>query len=914
MKKRPIAFFMAVMLMSTPANADFSVFKRSEPIELSVQLLEINALAKMRENKRITYTPIDLKPYANRAFADEVAGDREGGWSDQGSANDMREYNLFGKVDFMGIPFEIIPEGTNDNKSVLGLRGQSDLGIPNVVNIPIGMNAAGMYVLHSSPYGSKDKLCGRYRFVYSDGTSAYLDIVSSKHVNDFWGNTDAEFAKCVWVGTNQYASQNNSKIHFTMLAVNNPHPEKKIDRLVLETEGTGAYLMIMGITMTSLGPYTPVEVCVNPDDSAWKLAEQRDYDASKGTVIDVSYLLDAPAGKHGALKAVGDGFAFADGTKAKFWGTNLVGTANFPEKEDAELLAEALAQNGINLVRMAEPDKYLLSKNSTILDNNKMDSLCYLIACLKEKGIYTYLTITSKREARETDGIEELEDTSDGYKTEGFFAEKLIAAQKDYISKLLNYTNPYTGQKIGTDPAVCMLEFLDSNSMFEVSSRAGSERGISSKSYQSEINKLFNSFISSRYSDDYALKSEWKKEYDFTNGKGLGYLEFYPEYESSLFSLKHKEDTVEFMMKLHKNFYNEMNSYVKSLGFKGVTTASSNTVNVMSYGDAMASAAYDFSAKTVQGAYTPAVAEEKPMVSDPEMGYMSKLIKARPYKKPYMVSGWGTSLASSFSGESVIATAAVAAQQGWSACQYSFLSNSSLGEDTPTGDITSIANDTSRLGLMPAAALLYRSLDELRKEYCFDISTNNMLGVKDFENNSSRHLFDGKVGTRFSETTTVEAFDSKVNRYRNDNFVFDPTDGIYAVRSASTEAVAGNLSSTENQKHIDIYADNVLCAVVLSAVGGKNIDNADKLLLTTVARTRNRGATVDRWFNILGGDELVTEPVTGRFTLKLGECKVYALDFSGRRICEIPTMKDKNGNLTFEVNADNSATYYEISR
>lgn len=914
MKKRFTAFFVAIMLMPSLAYADIPVSENAEPIELSVQNLEMNALEKMRVNGRITYTPVDLKPYANRAFADEVAGDRKGGWSDQGSINDMREYNVFGSVNFLSIPFEIIAEGSNGNKSVLGLRGQNDAGIPNKVEIPIEKTAAGMYILHSAPYGSANKLCGRYSFEYTDGTSAYLDIVSSQHVNDFWGSKDSEFAKCVWVGTNAYASQNGSKIHFTMLAVNNPHPDKVIKKLVLETEGTGAYLMIMGITLTSKGPYVPVDVSINPDDSEWKKAEKRDYSASAGSIIDVSYLLDAPAGKHGAVKAVGDSFEFEDGSEAKFWGTNLVGTANFPEKEDAEALAEALAQNGINLVRMTELDKHVLTADSLELDKDKMDRLCYLISCLKEKGIYTYLTVTSKREAREADGITEIEDTSSGYKIEGFFEEKLIELQKDYMSKLLNYNNPYTRMKIALDPAVCMLEFLDSNSMFEVSSRSTSDTGISSQAYQSSINEKFNSFIRSKYSNDYNLKTVWKKDYDFTNGKGIGYLEFYPEYEQSLFSQRHKEDTVEFMMNLHKEYYDEMKSYVKALGFNGVMTASSNTVNIMSFGDAIASAASDFSAKSVQGSYTPVVEEEKSMVSDLGMGYMEDLIKARISGKPYMISGWGTSMASTFSGDSVIATAAVAAQQGWSACQYSFLNNAVLGEKPKEGDITSIADDTTRLGLMPAAAVLYRSLAELKNECYFDISLDNMLGKKDFEENSSQHLFDAKVGTRIAEKTSFEVFNPEVNKYRNDNFVFNPYDGIYAVRCDSTEAFVGNLASVEEQEHMDIYADNALCAVVLTAMEGKSIDTADRLLLTTVAKTRNQGMIIDRWFNTEGGGESVTEPVTGKFALKLGKCKIYALDFSGRRISEIPTVIDENGNVNFEINAGNSAVYYEISK
>ena len=117
----------------------------------------------------------------------------------------------------------------------------------------------------------------------------------------------------------------------------------------------------------------------------------------------------------------------------------------------------------------------------------------------------------------------------------------------------------------------------------------------------------------------------------------------------------------------------------------------------------------------------------------------------------------------------------------------------------------------------------------------------------------------------------------------------------------------------ETQKHFDAEVDNSLSAVVLSALDGKTLDTAGRFLFTTVSRTRHKGMEMDNLHNILNrGEELVTEPVTGRFTFKVGKCRVYALDFSGQRIMEMPVSFDKNGNTVMSVTRENSAVYYEI--
>ena len=56
---------------------------------------------------------------------------------------------------------------------------------------------------------------------------------------------------------------------------------------------------------------------------------------------------ERPAGRHGFMRAEGGSFVFADGTPARFWGTNFNGGACFPEHAYAEKLAVRLANAGL---------------------------------------------------------------------------------------------------------------------------------------------------------------------------------------------------------------------------------------------------------------------------------------------------------------------------------------------------------------------------------------------------------------------------------------------------------------------------------------------------------------------------------------------------------------------------------------
>ncbi len=80
--------------------------------------------------------------------------------------------------------------------------------------------------------------------------------------------------------------------------------------------------------------------------------------------VDLSFLQDAPAGKHGHVRADGESLVFADGTPARFWGTNLSAYALF-ERDKAAIARQArrISAMGFNLVRLHHHDSGWVTPN-----------------------------------------------------------------------------------------------------------------------------------------------------------------------------------------------------------------------------------------------------------------------------------------------------------------------------------------------------------------------------------------------------------------------------------------------------------------------------------------------------------------------------------------------------------------------
>lgn len=211
-------------------------------------------------------------------------------------------------------------------------------------------------------------------------------------------------------------------------------------------------------------------------------------------------LLDAPAGKHGFVKVAGDRFVFEDGTPARFWGTNLCLSANFPSKIEAKLLADHIAFLGFNAVRLHHMDfgfepegifrdtcpscKDFQKKKSGTLSRRQLDRLDHLIYQLKKRGIYVDLNLLVSRRFTLADGVKDADQLHRAAKPASLFDEKLVKLQKEFAHTLLTHTNRYTRLRYNNDPAIALIEITNENTA------SISEKISLPDSYKEDLGKL----------------------------------------------------------------------------------------------------------------------------------------------------------------------------------------------------------------------------------------------------------------------------------------------------------------------------------------------------------------------------------------------------------------------------------------
>ncbi|MBC7389392.1 MAG: carbohydrate binding domain-containing protein [Opitutaceae bacterium] len=289
--------------------------------------------------------------------------------------------------------------------------------------------------------------------------------------------------------------------------------------------------------------------------------------------VDWSSLLDAPAGKHGFAIVKEGRIYFNDGTPIRFWGTNLVAGKCFPEKKQADSLALRLSKMGCNLLRLhhmdapwATPNIFGNKETTRFLSNQSLDKLDYLISALKKKGIYVFLDLLVHRDFLESDGVANKPPDLGG-KQVGYFDEKLIQLQKEYIKQLLTHKNSYTGLAYKDEPAIVASEFINESSAF-----LHFQGDIVTPTYRESLEEKFiadpqnSGKILARFELDYSSKlSPVLKQR--TGDKG------------------DVKESMKFLSGIEQKYYSTMSAHMRSLGVKYLLSGSNfpNPVLVYQY-------------------------------------------------------------------------------------------------------------------------------------------------------------------------------------------------------------------------------------------------------------------------------------------------------------------------------------------
>jgi hypothetical protein len=217
--------------------------------------IDIFRYKKRRIFKSSDFVQLDLRKVCNRAFRDDQANDGKGGWTDQGE-NDLRGMST-GKQTYHQVVFEIIDQEKNDNKSCLVLHSEKHAPacIKATEEIPVNCKAKALFFLHTAAWYSSRTHTGKalikYIVTYEDGSSVSVPALGGKNIKDWWtpGNCDESLGVALLLKTKTEADQIARRRGLQLQEWLNPHPEKAIKSIRIESGETGAIPIVIGISL-----------------------------------------------------------------------------------------------------------------------------------------------------------------------------------------------------------------------------------------------------------------------------------------------------------------------------------------------------------------------------------------------------------------------------------------------------------------------------------------------------------------------------------------------------------------------------------------------------------------------------------------------------------------------------------------
>ena len=712
---------------------------------------------------------------------------------------------------------------------------------------------------------------------------------------------------------------------------------------------TGQILLLAACTSPS-----PMPEGIVLDTSGWIPFELADFGDMEGTALDMSFLLEAPAGQHGFLTVKGDRFIFDDGTEARFWGGNIFGEANFPDSLDAVRISDIIARSGSNIIRMHHLDvvkpwtdkvvqRSFFGGQSPLttreLDPEMLDRFFFMVHCLKERGVYIFLSHLSSRFIMEGDGFpggeEGFEDVGQGFKVEGMFDPYLIGLQKEYLRELLTRKNPYTGLSLADDPAMALIEVVNENSLFWI--QPDGTFGINSSYYREMLGRMFTTWLQEKYGDTESVVQAWTEEGkeallgdESLEAGNIGIPHIYVSEKEWPVSEARKRDTYRFLYDIQDDYYREMYDFLRELGLRIPVTGSNHWCDDLA--DLHLNARLDYVDRHAY--FTHPVGEynyiegqgvqAEPMVKDPQGGNIGSLARRRVIGLPYTVSEWHNPLPNPYRAEGTPIMAAYSCLQDWHPMHYAYWGSREAEPDTINS--FEVMFDPTQMNLIPASALMFhrqdvRPADQVLAEL---ITADNVLYPTAEIDRHAEYAFAFKYGISFEDIPATLVKNHPVPKQQEDGawlsttgeLSWDAGQGLCVINTPGTQAVIGFSGGMKiDTRDLRFMLETPFSAVVVTSLTDQEIRVSRRILVSTSADARMSGVTMSGDFSRVlrtGSFPFLMQPVEGEILLKVErEPLVYALSPGGKRMKEIDVIQAGEGYL-LTMAREHKAMHYEI--
>ena len=642
-----------------------------------------------------------------------------------------------------------------------------------------------------------------------------------------------------------------------------------------------------------------------------------DWDRGRETLLDLSGFLDAPAGQHGFIRVDGE-HLFAGDRRFRVWGTNIGPAVVFPSKADAEAIAADVARLGFNAVRFHHLDAdwfdggvFGPGDTTRRLDPEKLDRFDYFVAQLKERGVYTNVTLNVMRTFRPDDGVRDAQQLGLG-KGATYFSPRLIELQEEFTRQLLTHVNPYTGNAYAREPAVCAIELVNENSLVEswMSDRLEPKTddawpGTWAKippSYAAELTDQFNAWLAERMPE---RLPEFRRQLGLSEGAAIP--------RSSAGGLKGRPDGLfraeaEFIVETERRFIERMRMLIKDELDCPIPLIGSADHNDSKTGyphlannallDVIDGHGYWQHPQIGATTRTP----NTPMVNDPADSTIAQFARSPMAGRPFTVSETNYPWPHEYAVEGFTIHTAYSMLHGWDGV-YWF----NLGDGRTAAPKTDGGRDYAALGIpengwfrfgcdpakLPAiqtnALAWWRGhVAEARRTVVRRVSEGALYEGIRSKDWSDRPYFDAAFDPRLSlvHATRWEQSEEPSEPYPpaplpgvivsdTGQIVWrhaDQGEGVVLIDTPGTQAVVGHLGRAEEPlTNLSLVAESPFGAVQLTTASDAPIADAEALVLLHAGHATNTGfaweddrKTVKEW----GTGPTIVAPARGRVTLR----------------------------------------------
>lgn len=592
-------------------------------------------------------------------------------------------------------------------------------------------------------------------------------------------------------------------------------------------------------------------------------------DSVYSSPVDVSFLLDAPAGRHGFTQAGADGhLAFADGMRARFWGVDMMADACFPSRADAPRLAARLARNGVNMVRLhhidapwSDPNVFNPRRNDTQqLDARSLDKLDYFVAQLRKAGIYVYLDLLTNRHFKAGDRVRNGVTIEDGLKIVAHFDPRIKQLHKKYIRQLLTHVNPYTGLRWLEDPALALMEVINEDSLL----------------YEDWYYRVPPAYMR----DLQGLCRQIDPRAD-------------PKREPFDAPTKHA------LYVLECAYYDEMRAYLRRLGVRCATTGSNHWEDL---GVALrADARTDYIDRHFYWDHPEGgfgyfqKFDNTPMLTNPlDTGLVPLLAQMQVVGKPFVVTEWCFCWPNDHIAEGPVIGTLAACQQDWDVMIWFDFTGADWADKIDNE--FDLGNKPHVFGQWPACALMFYRQDiaPLPDVLTASASDPDLFAGRTLNDGfpldaAFTHRLQTRLGAARSQSAPAVPFPPPSDVWKTEQSQWDAQKGVLTVNTPRSVALVGFTGGQTITLGPATFAPTTeFSSLLLSSLDGQPIAGSRHLLLTAAARAENTGMIMNSGRTSVtnpGRAPIRVEPVRGIFTLNAGSgWKAYALDAHGQRL------------------------------